>query len=165
MTEQPAERVYAFADEDNVPVVFDTFSALAGSHAITILAFIAGRPSYVGEIAEYLGVPQPTVSKRLAVMKRAGLVTVQQEGASRRYSLNEEVVGTISEFLDCLVSLAEHSAEKAKFGSNRQRAQAVAIDVSIAEVDQSMRDGERGLSIAPHSPAHPSRWWDNLLGT
>lgn len=46
----------------------------------------------VGELAEALGVTQPTVSHHLAILRDAGLVRVRPEGRQTFYTLNQEQV-------------------------------------------------------------------------
>jgi len=44
----------------------------------------------VSEITEQLGVSQPTVSHHLAILRDAGLVTIERVGRETYYSLNQE---------------------------------------------------------------------------
>ena len=44
----------------------------------------------VGDITEYIGVSQPTVSHHLAILREAGLVTAERKGRQTYYSLNQE---------------------------------------------------------------------------
>lgn len=46
----------------------------------------------VNEIVEKLDVSQPTVSHHLAILRKADLVTVREEGKQTFYSLNQENV-------------------------------------------------------------------------
>jgi DNA-binding transcriptional ArsR family regulator len=46
----------------------------------------------VGELADELGVTQPTVSHHLAVLREAGLVLVRPEGRQTFYTLNQDRV-------------------------------------------------------------------------
>ncbi len=53
----------------------------------------------VCELVDVLGCDQPVVSKHLAVLRRAGLVTFRQEGTSVYYKLRTPCV---KKFLDCI---------------------------------------------------------------
>lgn len=53
----------------------------------------------VCELVDALGCDQPVVSKHLAVLKNAGLVTSRQEGTSVYYRLRTPC---IKKFLDCI---------------------------------------------------------------
>ena len=44
----------------------------------------------VTELVRTLGIPQPAVSKHLAVLRKVGLVTVTKRGQQRLYELNAE---------------------------------------------------------------------------
>jgi ArsR family transcriptional regulator, arsenate/arsenite/antimonite-responsive transcriptional repressor len=44
----------------------------------------------VGQIAEQIGVSQPTVSHHLAILRDAGLVSVDKHGRESFYSLNQQ---------------------------------------------------------------------------
>jgi len=46
----------------------------------------------VSEIVEAVKVSQPTVSHHLAILRRAGLVNVREEGKNTFYSLNQQMV-------------------------------------------------------------------------
>lgn len=46
----------------------------------------------VTELVEAVNVTQPTVSHHLAILRRAGLVNVREEGKNTFYSLNQQAV-------------------------------------------------------------------------
>ena len=46
----------------------------------------------VTEIVEAVNVSQPTVSHHLAILRRAGLVDVREEGKNTFYTLNQQMV-------------------------------------------------------------------------
>jgi DNA-binding transcriptional ArsR family regulator len=56
--------------------------------------------SPVGELAEGLPVSRPAVSQHLKVLKEAGLVSEEQEGARRIYSIDPEGLGQLRRWLD-----------------------------------------------------------------
>lgn len=57
-----------------------------------ILELVRTRERLVGELADELGVAQPTVSKHLRVMREAGLVTVRGDAQRRWYRLRPEAL-------------------------------------------------------------------------
>ena len=63
------------------------FRALADRTRLRILALLAGGEVCVCEIHESLGLPQPTVSRHLAYLRSAGLVTGRKEGLWVHYNL------------------------------------------------------------------------------
>jgi DNA-binding transcriptional ArsR family regulator len=60
---------------------------LADPTRILILYALAEKPKYVSELADFLNVPQPTVSRHLKVLRERSLVTAEREGATVYYSL------------------------------------------------------------------------------
>lgn len=66
--------------------------ALADPKRILILYALADAPRYVSELAESLGVPQPTISRHLKVLRERSLVTTERDGAAVYYSLTDRRV-------------------------------------------------------------------------
>jgi DNA-binding transcriptional ArsR family regulator len=64
------------------------------------VAFLAERPSAVGELARELPVSRPAVSQHLKVLKEAGLVVERTAGTRRIYRLNPEGVAALRDQLD-----------------------------------------------------------------
>ena len=62
---------------------------LADPTRILILYLLADSPRHVTELAEVLGVKQPTVSHHLKVLRDRGLVTATREGNTVRYTLRD----------------------------------------------------------------------------
>ncbi len=54
---------------------------------LLILYMLEGKPHTVTEIAESLGIPQPTTSHHLKILRDRGLITLKKEGTSNYYSL------------------------------------------------------------------------------
>jgi len=69
-----------------------TLSALSSPVRREILALIWDRDLPAGEIAAAFCVSAPTISQHLAVLRDAGLVTMQAHGNFRRYRARREVV-------------------------------------------------------------------------
>lgn len=63
--------------------------ALADPKRILILYALADRPRYVSELADFLAIPQPTVSRHLKVLRDRSLVTTERDGATVYYSLHD----------------------------------------------------------------------------
>lgn len=68
----------------------DVFNAIAEPRRRQIIDLLAGanRPQAVGDLVEALQLPQPAVSKHLAVLRKVGVVSVRKEGKHRFYELN-----------------------------------------------------------------------------
>jgi ArsR family transcriptional regulator len=85
--------------------------ALADSKRIALLYTLDKGPQCVTDLAEALGVPQPTVSYHLKILRERGLVMARPDGATVYYSLAD---GRIIEALDLLrAMLADLLAQQA----------------------------------------------------
>ena len=58
------------------------------------------QPAAVNEIAARLPVSRPAVSQHLKVLKEAGLVTDEAQGARRVYRIDPRGIGAMREWLD-----------------------------------------------------------------
>jgi len=63
------------------------FKALADRTRLRILGLLLGGEVCVCDIHASLGVPQPTASRHLAYLRRAGLVSARRNGVWMHYSL------------------------------------------------------------------------------
>ncbi|MBX3386567.1 MAG: winged helix-turn-helix transcriptional regulator [Phycisphaeraceae bacterium] len=71
----------------------DVFNAIAEARRREIIEFLlklSGNAAAVGDLVRGLRLPQPTVSKHLAVLRRVGLVSVRAEGRTRIYRLEAD---------------------------------------------------------------------------
>ena len=67
-----------------------TWAALAEPNRRATLDLLRARPRTVNEVAEALGLAQPTASKHLKVLREAGLVQVSAQAQRRIYALDPE---------------------------------------------------------------------------
>ncbi len=74
-------------------------AGLADPKRILILYALAEGAKNVTELAEFLGLPQPTASRHLKLLRERGLVTSQRDGTSVYYSIAD---GRIIQALDTL---------------------------------------------------------------
>jgi DNA-binding transcriptional ArsR family regulator len=75
-------------------------TALSDPTRRSILEHLADQPSAVGELADLLPISRPAVSQHLKVLKEAGLVFEERDGARRIYQLNPDGVGELRDYLD-----------------------------------------------------------------
>ena len=61
--------------------------ALANRHRLLILCQLIENERSVGELAEFLGIRDSTVSQHLALLRRDGLVAARREGQTIWYSI------------------------------------------------------------------------------
>lgn len=75
------------------------FKTLSDSNRITILAMLASREMCVCEITSSLNISQPTASRNLNMLERAGLVLKSRRGKWAFYSLSDSpLVRLIGEY-------------------------------------------------------------------
>lgn len=87
------------------------FKALAEPLRRRLLCLLAAQLHCVGDLVTILEVPQPTVSRHLAQLRRAGLVTANQRGLWIFYSITEPASPLHERLLVCLELAARTTAE------------------------------------------------------
>lgn len=86
--------------------------ALADHKRIALLYTLAEGPQCVTELAESLGVPQPTVSYHLRILRERGLVLTEPEGTTIHYSLaDHRIVQALDVLRAMLTDMLARQAE------------------------------------------------------
>jgi len=75
------------------------FEVLAEPSRRAILGLLASSELSVGEIERQLGMPQPTVSKHLRVLREAGFVEAEVDAQRRLYRLRFEPLREVDDWL------------------------------------------------------------------
>jgi hypothetical protein len=86
--------------------------ALADETRLKVIGLLAHRERSVGEIAEILGLREPTISHHLAKLSAAGLVVMRAAGTAHLYRLDGDTLRRLGEELfapERVVSLAGSS--------------------------------------------------------
>ena len=68
------------------------FKALSDPTRREILRLLGRREMSVGEIVDHFSMSQPSISRHLAVLRSAGLVTARREGQNVVYGLDTTVM-------------------------------------------------------------------------
>jgi len=76
------------------------FAALADPTRRAVFERVAEHPRSVGALAAGLPVSRPAVSQHLKVLKDAGLVIDEAQGASRVYRIDPNGLGPLRRWLD-----------------------------------------------------------------
>ncbi|MGE5130076.1 MAG: ArsR/SmtB family transcription factor [Sphingomonadaceae bacterium] len=76
------------------------FAALASAPRRQAIAFLAQTALSTSELAQRFGISAPAISRHLAVLQRAGLVSAERQGQRVLYRLNRDAL------LDALGGLA-----------------------------------------------------------
>ena len=74
------------------------FAALGDPTRREIFERLSARPSAVGELAGLLPVTRPAVSQHLKVLKDAGLVIDERDGARRIYHVDPAGLGELRDY-------------------------------------------------------------------
>jgi ArsR family transcriptional regulator len=94
-------------DAPHLEALTTLFRALSDQTRLRIMALLSQGESCVCEIHESLGIPQPTASRHLAYLRKAGIVQDRRQGLWVYYRLSEQadpvvrgVVGAVGRGLD-----------------------------------------------------------------
>jgi DNA-binding transcriptional ArsR family regulator len=68
------------------------FAALASAPRRQVIAFLAQTALATSDLAGRFGISAPAMSRHLAVLQRAGLVSTERQGQRVLYRLNREVL-------------------------------------------------------------------------
>lgn len=83
--------------------------AVGDPRRIQILYALHDKPRYVSELAEDLDIPQPTISRHLAVLRQRSLVTADRDGAAMVYRLTDD---RLIDVLDIMRQLLRDSLDR-----------------------------------------------------
>ena len=97
----------------------DAFNAIAEPRRREILAYLAAEEHAVGEVAEVLGLGQPSVSKHLHVLLGVGLVNARRDGKRTLYRTNADGIRPLHEWTGTFERYWSHA-----LGRIKQRAEA-----------------------------------------
>lgn len=90
------------ATAPSIDVVFRAFSDRTRLRLLSLLRGTGGAEMCVCDLVRVLGLPQARVSRHLAYLRRAGLVTVRRDGAWRYYALAEAGTPFHRKLIECL---------------------------------------------------------------
>jgi ArsR family transcriptional regulator, arsenate/arsenite/antimonite-responsive transcriptional repressor len=112
-------RVATAARRTTVDELEQVFKALADATRLRILALIGGNEVCVCHIHDSLGLPQPTVSRHLAYLRRTGLVDARRDGVWMHYqlssSLDPSVRAVVRAAIDVLTNTRDAAQDRRQF--------------------------------------------------
>ena len=95
------------------------FKALADKTRLRILALLGNNEVCVCHLHDSLGLPQPTVSRHLAYLRRSGLVAVRRDGVWMHYqvsrTLSPVLRGVVAAVLSALQQLPATTQDRKQF--------------------------------------------------
>ena len=80
-------------------VAAELLKALANRHRLLIVCQLVGGERSVGELAEFLGIRDSTVSQHLALLRKDGIVTTRREGQTIFYAIGSPQARAVLETL------------------------------------------------------------------
>ena len=112
-------------DEQHLDEMESLFLALSDKTRLRILAMMCEREVAVGEFTDVLGESQPKVSRHLAYLRSAGLVSTRRDGKWIYYHITEPpnfgIASILRETLRCASPSNGHTSEPAQVFQPAQR--------------------------------------------
>jgi ArsR family transcriptional regulator len=91
----------------------ELIQALAEPTRLRLLSLLLAGETCVCHLTDALRIPQPTASRHLARLRKAGLVTVRRDGLWAYYALAPAKSAAHAKLLECLEAFHEEIAELA----------------------------------------------------
>lgn len=114
----------------------DVFNAIAEPRRREVIGVLADGAEYsVGQIVVQMKMAQPSVSKHLIALRKAGVVTVVQRGQHRMYQLQPKALKPVQEWLQTIEQYWNHNT-----GEIRRRAEKKALDRLIRLDDKPRKE-------------------------
>jgi DNA-binding transcriptional ArsR family regulator len=99
----------------------DVFNAIAEPRRRQIVDFLARRGTLaVGTMVAALGLPQPTISKHLGVLRAVGVVSVTKQGKQRLYALEARKLKPVHDWVKTFEQLWSHQLDRIKERAERR---------------------------------------------
>ena len=99
----------------------DVFNAIAEPRRRQIIETLSdGQARAVGEIVAVLRLPQPAVSKHLAVLRAVGLLSVDKDGQHRLYRLNARELKPVHDWVINFERYWTHQLDRIKERAERK---------------------------------------------
>jgi len=77
--------------------LLEFFKAMAHDSRLRIVGLLAQGERSVQELAQALGLKEPTVSHHLAILKAQGIVTARAEGTTRWHALDRDALAALAQ--------------------------------------------------------------------
>ncbi len=123
----------------------DVFSAIAEPRRREVIAVLAdGREYAVNDIVLRMKMAQPSVSKHLGALRKAGVVTVIKRGQHRMYRLEPEGLKPVHDWVKVFERYWTHQVDQIK-----KRAERKALERMIRLDDNSNQDSNQDESSNP----------------
>ncbi len=102
----------------------DVFSVIAEPRRREVIAVLSDGQEYaVNEIVVRMNIAQPSVSKHLGALRRAGVVVVVKRGQQRMYRLNAESLKPVHDWVKAFERYWTHQVDQIKQRAERKALQ------------------------------------------
>jgi DNA-binding transcriptional ArsR family regulator len=99
----------------------DVFNAIAEPRRRQIVDLLARRGALaVGALVLSLGLPQPAVSKHLAVLRKVGIVAVTKHGQQRLYNFEAAKLKPVHDWVKTFEQFWSHQLDRIKDRAERR---------------------------------------------
>jgi|SRR5262245_46886038 len=99
----------------------DVFNAIAEPRRREIINLLARRGALtVGALVVAVGLPQPAVSKHLAVLRVVRIVSVDRSGRQRLYRLNPQELKTVYDWAKSFEHFWSHQLDRIKLRAEQK---------------------------------------------
>jgi ArsR family transcriptional regulator len=89
----------------------EVFAALSDRTRLRLLNLMRAGEVCVCDLVDGVDAPQPTVSRHLAVLRRAGFVAVRRDGLWAHYRLADGAAELLERLFECLRDCSAHCPE------------------------------------------------------
>ncbi len=100
------------------PPPLEAFKALAHESRLRMLGLLSTREHSVQELAQSVGVSEPTASHHLAMLRGVGLVSLRKDGNTHWYALDNNALRALGRSLANKEALAPPSSEEDRVVQN-----------------------------------------------
>jgi DNA-binding transcriptional ArsR family regulator len=103
------------------PTTTDVFSAIAEPRRREIIELLANRGALaVGALVAALGLPQPSVSKHLGVLRTVGIVSATKDGRQHLYQLEAKELKRMHDWVKKFEHFWSHQLDRIKERAERK---------------------------------------------
>ena len=123
----------------------DVFNAIGEPHRREIVDLLAlGAERDVTELVLKLGLPQPTVSKHLGVLRKVGVVAVRKAGQRRLYRLNPQELKPMHDWIQNFERFWTDQLDSIKQAAELKAKQLAANDLAAAKPQPHSKEQSHG---------------------
>jgi hypothetical protein len=120
--------------QESFSQLLNFFKILGHETRLQIVGLLANQERSVGELAQALGLTEPTVSHHLAMMKELGLVGVRAEGTTRIYWLDARFLERMSRDIFSPANLTQLASGQTEESSEQKLLQTFIENGKIKEI-------------------------------